>query len=133
MAVEASSENRCGIGARLRTGREQTGMTVLQAAEKLHIDPKMLEALESEDFANLGATVYVRGHLRHYAELIGERFEELQVLYDSNIHRALPDLTHAPRRPRPSKRRKFLKPALIVLAILVLTFAVLLVLTRKMH
>jgi cytoskeletal protein RodZ len=133
MAVEASSETRCGIGARLRTGRELHGLTVLQAAEKLHIDPKMLEALESERFASLGATVYVRGHLRHYAELIGERFEELQALYDAKIHRPLPDLTHAPRAPRRSNPRKLLKPAVIGLVILVLGCAVWWVLTRKMH
>ena len=108
-------------------------MTVLQAAEKLHIDPKMLEALESENFESFGATVYVRGHLRHYADLIGERFAELQELYDTQIHTPLPDLTHAPRAPRPSNRRRLLKPSLYVTVGLVLACAVWWVLTRKMH
>ena len=39
-----------GIGARLRSAREQRALTVLQAAEKLHVDPRVLDALESEDF-----------------------------------------------------------------------------------
>jgi cytoskeleton protein RodZ len=133
MTADVSSENRCGIGTRLRTGRELTGLTVLQAAEKLHIDPKMLEALESERFASLGASVYVRGHLRHYAELIGERFEELLALYDGKTHRPLPDLTHAPRAPRTFDRRRLMRPALFVLAALVLAIAAWWVLTRRTH
>ena len=32
----------------------------------------MIEALEDERFAALGAPVFVRGHLRRYAELLGE-------------------------------------------------------------
>ena len=133
MPDESSSANRCGIGTRLRAGREQSGMTVLQAAEKLHIDPKMLEALESESFESFGASVYVRGHLRHYADLVGERFLELQELYDSKIRTPLPDLTHAPRAPRQSKRRKFMRPAFFTLLTIVLLAAVWFVLTRKMH
>jgi cytoskeleton protein RodZ len=133
MAAEAGSANRCGIGARLRAGREQSGMTVLQAAEKLHIDPKMLEALEAEQFERFGASVYVRGHLRHYAALVGERFAELQELYDAKIATPLPDLTHAPRAPRRSKRSKLVRPALLLFMVVTLICAILFVLTRKMY
>lgn len=71
MASEAGGDAR-GIGARLRGAREKRGLTILQAAEKLHVDARMLEALEAGNFAALGALVYVRGHLRRYAELLGE-------------------------------------------------------------
>ena len=133
MADEASSANRCGIGARLRAGREKAGMTVLQAAEKLHIDPKMLEALEAENFASFGAAVYVRGHLRHYADLVGERYAELQELYDTEAPAPRPDLTRAPRAPRLSKQRRLVKPSLVVTVGTVVVCAVWWVLTRKMH
>ena len=63
MAVEAG-DARSGIGARLRAGREKLGLTILQAAERLHVDPKILESLEIEDFDALGAPVFARGHLR---------------------------------------------------------------------
>ena len=69
-----------GIGARLRAARERKGQTILQAAEKLHVDARVLEALEAENFEPLGADVYVRGHLRHYAELVGESPAQLQEL-----------------------------------------------------
>ena len=70
-----------GIGARLRGARERSRLTILQAAERLHVDPDILEALEADDFAALGAPVYVKGHLRHYAELVGESPEALFELY----------------------------------------------------
>ena len=41
----------------------------------------MVEALDADDFAALGAPVYVRGHLRRYAELVGESATELLERY----------------------------------------------------
>ncbi len=71
--AETGSDTRSGIGARLRAGREQMGLTQLQTAEKLHVDPKVVESLEAERFDALGAPVFVRGHLKRYAEFIGEK------------------------------------------------------------
>jgi cytoskeleton protein RodZ len=102
-----------GIGARLRAARERRGLTVLQAAEKLHLDAKVLESLEAEDFAPLGADVYVRGHLRRYAELIGESSGELQDLYASAGFAVHPDLTRIPRVERPSESSHLVLPALL--------------------
>ena len=87
-----------GIGARLRAAREKRGLTVLQAAEKLHVDARVLEVLEAENFAPLGAEVYVRGHLRRYADLVGEAPEQLQDLYARvSPPRSQPDLTRIRR------------------------------------
>jgi cytoskeleton protein RodZ len=107
MSAPAVDESRVGIGARLRAGRERSGLTLLQAAEKLHVDSKVLEALEAEKFENLGAPVFARGHLRRYAELIGEQATQLQGLYNESTRPPpLPDLTRAPkvRRRRDSQR-----------------------------
>ena len=57
MASEVGGEQRCGTGARLRGGRENQGLSLAQAAERLHLDPGTLEAMEAEDFAALGAEV----------------------------------------------------------------------------
>jgi cytoskeleton protein RodZ len=102
-----------GIGARLRAARERKGLTVLQAAEKLHVDAKVLESLEAEDFAPLGADVYVRGHLRRYAELTGESAGELQDLYAGTGLAVHPDLTRIPRVQRPSESSHLMLPALL--------------------
>ena len=72
------------IGARLRAGRERAGLTIAAAAEKLHVDAKVIEALESKRFASSARRCYVRGHLRRYADLIGERAPQLVAA----LHRA---------------------------------------------
>ena len=98
MASDAGGDPLRGTGARLRAARERCGLTVLQVAEKLHVDPRVLEALEAEDFGALGADVYVRGHLRRYAEAVGESPAALQELYAGSAHALPPDLTRIPRR-----------------------------------
>jgi cytoskeleton protein RodZ len=114
MASEVGGEQRCGTGARLRGARENQGLSVAQAAERLHLDARTLEALEAEDFAALGADVYVRGHLRRYAELIGESPSELQELYARSASAVRPDLTRIPRRAPGAAR--LVMPALLGLA-----------------
>jgi cytoskeleton protein RodZ len=120
MMSEAGGQPARGIGARLRAAREQRGLTVLQAAEKLHVDARTLEALESEDFPALGADVYVRGHLRRYAEALGESPAELQALYADSTQAVRPDLTRIPRGEAANRPAPLLLPALL----LVVGFAV---------
>ena len=128
MASEVGGEQRCGTGARLRGAREKKALTVLEAAEKLHVDARTLEALEAEDFAALGADVYVRGHLRRYAEFIGEAPAELQELYASSTQAARPDLTRIPRSDPGNGAARLVLPVvlgLVGLALLVLLWWVL--------
>jgi cytoskeleton protein RodZ len=102
-----------GIGARLRGARERSRLTILQAAERLHLDPDILEALEAENFAALGAPVYVKGHLRHYAELLGEPVAPLFELYAQGAGVPAPDLTRIPRAARDDAGR-LVAPAVTV-------------------
>jgi cytoskeleton protein RodZ len=107
MAAETGG-TRGGLGARLRAGRERAGLSIVQAAEKLHTDAHVLEALEAERFGELGAPVFVRGHIRRYAELVRESAPELQSLYAASAHAAArPDLTRVPKadpgQPPPSR------------------------------
>lgn len=79
-----------GLGARLRAARERAGFSSLQAAAKLHLDPRMIEALEAEEFTTLGAPVYVRGHLRRYAELLDAPADELLGIYAAQVEASAP-------------------------------------------
>lgn len=115
MASEAGGQPARGIGARLRAAREQRGLTVLQAAEKLHVDARVLESLENEDFASLGAAVYARGHLRRYAELVGESPAELQSLYEDTTHTERPDLTRIPHSVPASSSSRLGAPGVLLL------------------
>ena len=69
-------------GARLRREREAQGISQQQAAESLNLDPTMLTHLEANDFAALGAPVFVKGHLRRYATMLGLAEDELVSMYD---------------------------------------------------
>ncbi|MGA9854708.1 MAG: RodZ domain-containing protein [Gammaproteobacteria bacterium] len=60
-----------GLGAALRSAREARGLSVHKAALDMHVSDDIIEALEHEDFASLGAPIFVRGHLRNYARLLG--------------------------------------------------------------
>lgn len=113
MASAVRGEQRCGAGARLRAARENRGLLVPQAAERLHFDARIVEALEAEDFAALGADVYVRGYLRRYAELLDESPEELLGLYAHNGQVTPPDLTRIPHRERPNGAARLRMPALL--------------------
>lgn len=112
---ETGSDTRSGLGARLRAGRERMGLTQLQAAEKLHVDPKVVESLEAERYEVLGAPVFVRGHLKRYAELIGEQAFHLLDLYTADTKSAAPDLTRLPKVAPASKQGQLAVPALLVL------------------
>ncbi len=85
-----------GIGARLRSARERSGLTVADAARKLHLDAEILRTLEAEDFNALGAPIYVKSYLGRYAELLGESAEELQRLLTNAVVIPEPDLTRIP-------------------------------------
>jgi cytoskeleton protein RodZ len=119
MAVEAG-----GIGARLRAGREKLGLTVLQVAERIHTDPKIVEAVEAENYEVLGAPVYARGHIRHYAELVGESAAELIARYSDLSKVAQPDLTRIVKAPSGSDSNKLVAPALLVMAVFAVAGAV---------
>ncbi len=95
-------------------------MTLLQVAEKLHVDPKVTECIEDENFEPLGATVYAKGHLKRYAELVGEDAQQILDQFTSITKPVLPDLTQVPKAQRPADPGKLVVPSLVVLIGLVL-------------
>jgi cytoskeleton protein RodZ len=113
------------IGERLRAGRERAGLSVAAAAEKLHLDNKVIEALESDRFADLGASVYVRGHLRRYADFVGEQGIELVNAYSAREARPPPpDLTQIPQAERHADPRRLITPLVGLGCALVLALAI---------
>lgn len=70
-------------GERLRAERERRGLSAGQVGSELHIDLRMLKALESDDYATLGAPIFVKGHLRNYARLLGLDPAELVAQYEA--------------------------------------------------
>jgi cytoskeletal protein RodZ len=60
-----------GLGERLRSARKARALSVAQVAEALRLEEASIEALEDGRFDEMGAPVFVRGHLKRYAALVG--------------------------------------------------------------
>jgi cytoskeleton protein RodZ len=115
------------IGERLRAGRERSGLSVAAAAEKLHLDPKVIESLEADRFGELGASVYVRGHLKRYADFVGEPGAQMVESYVASRDTARPpppDLTQIPQAERRADPRRLVTPLAGLGSVAVLLLAV---------
>jgi cytoskeleton protein RodZ len=66
------SENaHVSIGQVLREAREAQGLTLEEAAARLRLMHRQIEAMETDDFESLGQPVFARGFVRNYARLLG--------------------------------------------------------------
>jgi cytoskeleton protein RodZ len=68
-----------GCGQRLREAREAAGLSVSDVAARLKMKVRIVEALEAEDWARIGAPVFIRGQLRSYSRLLGLPVEPVQL------------------------------------------------------
>ncbi len=59
-----------GVGERLREARVEAGLSIADVASRLRMQIRVVEALEAENWARLGAPVFVRGQLRSYLRLL---------------------------------------------------------------
>lgn len=80
-------------GSRLERQRALAGLTEQQVAEQLNLDAAAVTALERDDYSLLGAPVFVRGHLKRYAVLLGLDEDEILAAYErSRAHLSQPTL-----------------------------------------
>jgi cytoskeleton protein RodZ len=73
-------------GPRLKAERERRGLSSQKAADELHLDGWVIDALEAENFDRVGPSVYAKGHLRRYASLLGLPADEIMAGYESRAH-----------------------------------------------
>ena len=77
------------LGGRLKAERERKGFSTQKAADQLHLDAWVIEALESGEYARLGPAVYGKGHLKRYAGLLGLPADEIIGAYETRPAAAL--------------------------------------------
>lgn len=65
------------VGQTLRGAREAKGMSRDDAAMRLRLMQRQIEAMETDDFESLGQPVFARGFVRNYARLLGLTPESL--------------------------------------------------------
>ena len=117
-AAQDDAPKQLLIGDRLRAAREATAIPLEKIASDLLLDPSVLEHLEAEEFAELGAPVFVRGHLRKYALRLGLPADELVELYhrDHDRPQGLPIVNESLAFTQ-KKRRGWLLVLLLAIAV----------------
>ena len=77
------SESAASPGATLKAERERRGLSAQKAADEMHLDRWVIDALETDDYKRIGPTVYAKGHLKKYAALLGLPAAEILAGYES--------------------------------------------------
>lgn len=115
------TEDPGAIGQQLRSARERMGLGISQAAAQLRVDEGVIDALETGRFHAIGAAVFVRGHLRHYAELVGEPSAPGRC---ASLDLAPPDLTAVPHLPSQAAVARRRWPLIVFAVVLLLAVTV---------
>lgn len=106
--VQMEPEPKVGPGRDLRAAREARNLTQEAVAKQLHIDIAKVRALEEDDYGKFAAPIYVTGHLRTYARLLGMAPEPFIEAYQSLGTSAAPPLervAHLSGQPEPMSSR----------------------------
>ncbi len=112
----------------MRATREAQGLRVETAAGALGLARDVVIALEADDYARLGAPVYVRGYLRKYARYLDLPGDELVARYERGAAPREPELTArlSPIAvPRRGKGGHWLVGIVVVIVIVILVIAAL--------
>lgn len=59
-----------GPGAALRAAREQARLSVAEIAHRTRLEPRIIDALEAEDYQSLAASAFIKGYLRSIARAL---------------------------------------------------------------
>lgn len=103
-----AGEPRLTLGKRLIRARKARGWTLGYVASQLHLPESTIEFLESDDYTQLPAEVYIKGYLRNYARLLRIPADEILQGYVDQRHRPEPsaDSFGTPRAKTPSSRTR---------------------------
>jgi len=108
------------VGQFLRERREERRMSIAEVARATRVPASSLERIESDQFDELPAEVFVRGFLKSYARVVGVEEEDVLARYTSSRRVAwvtpLPMPSSGARPPR--GRRVGVAIAFVLLLIL---------------
>jgi cytoskeleton protein RodZ len=113
------------VGATLKQHRDAQKLSVQDVATRMRLDPRVIESLESDDFAALPAALYVRGYLRGYAKVLNLDPSALIAAYDGEAPEHPPEIV--PELKHPAQRTSSDRPVKAVTYLLTLTLALMVV------
>ncbi len=111
-----------GVGAALRAARERRGLSIAAVTDILHVEARIIEAMEAGRFTVFYAPVYARGFIRKYASFLELPANELVAAYDALAGGpAAPTLIPLATAQAPPRDFSNLRlPAIFLLALVVL-------------
>ena len=65
------------VGDTLKQARKSKNMEVEAVAQQLYINPSIITYLEEENFDQIGAEVFIKGHLKNYAQFLDLPVEKM--------------------------------------------------------
>lgn len=89
-----------GPGRFLTQFRGLVGMSEMEAASRMNISIHQLHSLETDDFANLPAPIYVRSYLRRFAELFDVPVQNVLEAYERCGESITPSISRVSQRER---------------------------------
>jgi len=83
----APSEQQClFVGDSLKQARKSKKLEIEDVAQQLYVNPSIINHLEEENFDQIGADVFIRGHLKNYARLLGLPAEKMLATLSENAY-----------------------------------------------
>ena len=74
----APSEQQClFVGDSLKQARKSKKLEVEDVAQQLYVNPSIINHLEEENFDQIGADVFIIGHLKNYAQFLDLPVEKI--------------------------------------------------------
>jgi cytoskeleton protein RodZ len=130
-AADSPASRPAPPGAVLAEARERQGLSRAEIAQRLHMSPFQVEALETGDYSRLPTGTFLRGFVRNYAKLLGVESEPLLArLAEAHPGRSAPGIVVPSQNIRfdPLGQRlasPYVKAAGLAVTFLVLGFAAL--------
>ncbi|MFQ5659925.1 MAG: helix-turn-helix domain-containing protein [Gammaproteobacteria bacterium] len=98
MSEQQLHEVRTSAGETLKQLRMEKNLSVRDIALQLHLEPRIIEALEEGNFELLPAATYIRGYLRNYAKIVSADADTVISLYNDKAPEPpeiIPDVKHS--------------------------------------
>jgi cytoskeletal protein RodZ len=121
------------IGKSLKEKREALEISLEEASARTHIKLEFLQALEEETFYSLPDPVYLTGFLRRYAHFLGLDADALVQEFQAQVSEAMSVRIEPSKRESPSVRKKWSRPSLLIVALLLIPTAYFLSLNAISH
>lgn len=71
-------------GALLQAAREKQDLSVNDIYQRIHLEPRIIQAIEADEYDKISSPTYARGYLRTYAKTLGLDGDYIVSLYNAD-------------------------------------------------